>query len=362
VTSDLREQIQHLMEQGTHRLSAQGAVGRQSARPGTFPYNRSRGHARLVAAGAGVAAVACAGALTATQLTGSPATVARARGHKTEAVLTAATLRHLASVSRLALAHSGRAVVHSRTAEDGAVQSTGTDVITFDGRDWNDSFTEDLPGIGDSRPAAQSAINRVVNGQAYDYFVADQGKRWYHVTGPDAVSSMNIPDPRKLLAELAPAARFVVAGHAVLNGVAVTRLVATDPAALPELDNVQFWPAGTITAATVWVDASGVVRQLSLSGTRQVHGVIGPKFEKERKLLQKMFAQIRQLESTRHLSVTAARRVIANSPLGRELNKDGIFSPQLISVSTSVTVSFTDIGKPQVIMAPAGAITISAVG
>jgi hypothetical protein len=361
VAADLKDQIQDFMERGVHRLSARDAVGRPRGGESPFPHGGSRSKARLGTIAAGVAVLACAAVLTATQLSGSPGTPRHVFGHSGRVVLTAATLRHLASASRLALARSGRVVVHSREISNGVLQNTGTDVITFSGKDWNDSFSEVIPGLDGSPASTQSAINRVVNGQAYDYFVAIDGKRWYHVTGPDAIASMNIPDPRGLLAELAPAARFAVAGHAVLDGVAVTKLVATDPAALPALNNVQIWPGGTISMAAVWVDASGVVRQLSVSSTRTVHGVIGPRFSKQRKLLREMIAVIQRLRS-RHLSTAAARKIVSGSRLGRELRKDRIFAPQLIRVATAVTVSFTDIGQPQVISVPAGAVRISSVG
>jgi hypothetical protein len=361
VTTDLNEQIQLFMERGIHRLSAPEAIGGQSAGEGTFPNKSGTRRGRLGAIVAGVAALACAGALVASQLGGAPGARRQASIRKAQAVLTAAVLRQVATASRLALAHSGRAVVQSRTVQNGVLQSTGTDVITFAGKNWNDSFSEVLPGVGGAAATTQSAINRVVNGQAYDYFVAIDGKRWYHVTGPDAVASMNIPDPRKLLAELAPGARFVADGKTVLGGVAVTKLVATDPAALPAQDSA-LWPAGTVTAAAVWVDAHGVVRQLSLSGTQLVHGFIAPRSAEERELLRQMFARVQQLEKTQHLGVEAAKRIVAASPLGRELKKDRIFSVQLIKVATAVTISFTEIGQPQLIKVPAGAITISSVG
>jgi hypothetical protein len=349
------------MERGIHRLSASEAAGWQSAGKATFPHKGSRGRARLVAVGIGVAALACAGALAATQLSGSPGTARRAPGHRAPApvVLTAAMVRRVASASRLALAHSGRVVVYSRETTDGALRNTSTDVITFSGKNWNDSSSEVLPGIDGGPASTQSAVDRVVDGRAYDYFVATDGRRWYHVTGPDAVASLNIPDPRKLLAELAPAARFVVAGKAVLGGVAVTKLEATDPAALPPMPGVPIWPAGTVTTATAWVDASGVVRQLGVTATQTVHGVTGPVSEKLRKLLREVSAREHRLVNVGHVSLAEAARIVAATPLGREIRKAGI---QLITDTTTETVSFTDIGRPQVIKVPAGAVTISAVG
>src|ERR1700746_1830090 len=112
--------------------------------------------------------------------------------------------------------------------------------------------------------STHSATNRVVNGQAYDYFVAADGLAWYHDTGPNAVNSMHIPDPRKLLAELAPDASFVKAGDTTMSGVPVEHLHATVRAALPAIDLPNLWNEGKLTALDVWVDASGVVRKISL--------------------------------------------------------------------------------------------------
>lgn len=225
-------------------------------------------------------------------------------------------------------------VVVTRQTLDGAPQHTSTDVITFDGRDWNDSARDVLDGPGSSAAAVQSAVNRVVNGQAYDYFSAIDGTRWYHVTGPDAVASLRIPDPRQLLAELSPTARFAAVGHAVLHGVAVTKMIATDPARLPALSSAELWPAGTITSLTIWVDSAGVVRQLAVSSTELVHGVLGPAVAAKRSLL--------------HLRRGAARL--------------RVLGPQLIRVESTELVTYSGIGQAQVIRAPAGAITISSVG
>lgn len=359
--ADLKDQIHDLMQRGTYPVSAELIMGRDRGTAAGSPrVPRSwRTPGRVAAIAAGFVAVACAGAVAVTQLGGPARSAGPAPGRKPAVALTAAYVRHLASTSRLALAQSGRAVVRSQQAQDGVLQNTATYDITFNGQNWNDAFSEVMAGLGGQPATTQSAVNRVVNGQAYDFFNAVDGTRWYHVTGPDAVSSLKIPDPRDLLAALAPAARFVAAGHTVLAGVPVTRLVATDPAAVPTGTST-IWPAGTVTAFTVWVDNSGVVRQLSVASADQVHGVIGTLPESERKLLQEFLAKIAQVEASQHVSSAQAARIVAATPLGQQVRKERL--TQLITLATTTTVDFSGIGQPQVIQPPVGAIPISAVG
>jgi hypothetical protein len=44
-------------------------------------------------------------------------------------------------------------------------------------------LSEDLPASGGQPAIKQSAVNRVVDGQVYDYFTAADGLAWYHDTG-----------------------------------------------------------------------------------------------------------------------------------------------------------------------------------
>lgn len=368
MTTDLKDQIHNLMERGIQPVSAAQILARDEGEPGTFPIKAARSRrllVRVTGIAAGVVAVGCASAVVAAGAGGTASARHSARpgpAHRAPAVLTAADVRHLASASRLALATSGQAVVQSRETRDGALQDTSTDDITFDGQNWNDALTEVIPGVDGQPASTQSAVNRVVDGQAYDYFNAIDGTRWYHVTGPDAVSSMQIPDPRDLLAALAPAARFVAAGQAVLGGVPVTKLVATDPAAVTGPASLAIWPAGTVTALTVWADSSGVVRQLSVSATDQVHGVIGPLSQSARKLLQEYVARVQQVAASRQISISDARQIVTTSPLGQEMKKAHVFQTELITVDSTTTVRYSGIGQPQEIRVPAGAITIYAVG
>lgn len=316
----------------------------------------------MAAIGASLLAVICAAALLA-GLLGVPARPGKSGpGHKAPVVLTAAMLRHMASASRLALAHSGRAVVTSREILGGALQQTGTDDITFSGGNWNDSFTVVTPA-GEGQPAsAESAINRVVNGRAYDYFVAADGLAWYHDTGPNAVENMSIPDPRKLLIELAAAARFVQAGRTVLGGVPVTELTATNLSGLPALNSPSIWPAGTITALSVWVDGNGVVRQLTASGTQTVR--VGGFLDNPatQRLFRLLLAAVQRLVKQKHLTPAQALERGKFSALGRRLRQQGVGFVRSEPDSMTMTIRFLDIGQPQVIRPPAHAIPTRGLG
>jgi hypothetical protein len=264
--NDLNDQINNLMEGGIRPVCAAEVTERRAPAGSAFPasaHRRRLPSRRVAVITGGLAAAACAVALVASQAGGTVTPAAAKHQAKAPAVLTAAFVNHLARASKLALAHSGQAVISSRQTLAGKFQQTAIDNITFDGANWNDSFSERLPGSHHSG-GTQSAINRVVRGQAYDYFVAADGLAWYHDTGANAVHSMHLPDPRKLLAELAPAAGFVKVGATTLHGVKVEHLRATTLSGLPSVELPQQWNTGKVVGLNVWVDTKGVVRKLRL--------------------------------------------------------------------------------------------------
>jgi len=162
-------------------------------------------------------------------------------------------------------------VILSRRTLQETVRQTSKDSITFDGANWNDSFSEHTPAAIGQPASTQSAINRVVNGQAYDYFVAADGLAWYHDTGPDAASSMHIPDPRKLLNELAPGVGFVKVAATELDGVPVEQLRATTVTGLRPVSLPGQWNIGKLTALDVWADGQGVVRKLTMTASQTLY-------------------------------------------------------------------------------------------
>lgn len=342
MTTDLNDEIRDFMERWLHHVSAAEAAGHSSRGAATFPargFRRGAARTRRAVIAAGTAAIACGGGLVATQL-GAPGSPARPQ-HGSQSVLTAAYVRHLASASRVALARAGRAVIVTQSTQDGVSQGTATSDITFSGRDWNDSFSEVLPGSGGTSGTTQSAINRVVNGQAYDYFVAAKGLAWYHDTGPNAIASMAIPDPRKLLTELSPAASFVRACHATVDGVRVAHLQATDLSGLPSLQLGNDTPDGRLTSLDIWADSTGVVRRMSvttsLTSPNGYFKILPKATPGEIKALRKHGVKVFQITKSGGQRVTV------------ELMTDGTSHV----VQATVTATFLDIGQPQIIRAPA---------
>jgi hypothetical protein len=362
MANDLKNQLHSFMERGIQPVSAED-IARHRARQTSFPGRSVRPAVRTrraVAIAAGFAAAGCAAALVATQLSGPGAAPIIRPAQRAPAILTAAAVLHLASASRLALAHSGQAVITSRQTLNGVLQQTSTDNISFTGRNWNDSFTQSFPAQGGQKASTQSAINRVVNGQAYDYFVAADGLGWYHDTGPNAVSSMHIPDPRKLLAELAPDASFVKAGETTISGVPVEHLRATVLAGLPAIDLPNLWDQGRLSAIDVWVDARGVVRKMNLGFDQTLYpGTI------TLKQLQRLPKGITVIglakldkQDLRHIRVLlrkSGRKIIIEAEPGGSAIKAQ-------TRLTTMTVSFLRIGQRQVIRVPAHAIPTYGLG
>ncbi len=345
MTTDLKDQIHILMERGIASVTAAEAASQASRRSAPFRLPSSRRRRTLGISAAGLSAAACAVALVVTQAGG----VARTASQR-PTIVTEAYVRHLASASRIALARSGRAVIVSRQTLSGVWQGTNTDDIAFSGRNWNDSFSEILPPVSGQPATTQSAINRVVNGQAYDYFVAAHGLAWYHDVGPDAIASMAIPDARTLLSELSADADFVVAGYSTVDGVRLEHLLATNLAGLPALQLGNATPQGRLTSLSIWADSSGVVHRMSLTTTQTIAvSTLNP--GQLRKTLR--------LAPARGRARVAAVRKFMVAPLRGLKNKrlimvraGGHLSMRMEVQDTSVVVSFLDIGQPQVITVP----------
>ena len=272
-------------------------------------------------------------------------------------LLTAAMVRQVASASRSALALSGRATISYTSSQNGAPQDSGTDIITFSGRNWNDVISQTSPGAGGRRGHTQTAINRIVNGQLYLY-IAGRTRRlqWYHDTNPSGHPIVRIPDPRTVLRVLEPSARFEVVRYQVISGVRVKKLRATDPSHLPGLGRLgDFAPGPHVMSLEVWVDARGVVHRLSLTSEQ----------------ISKVYPI--SAENIRHrphgpLIFTVPNKAMAakiraklyRAPGGRRIvvrvAPPGAGAPHREVQVTVLTVTFSGIGRPQRITAPAHAV------
>lgn len=269
-------------------------------------------------------------------------------------VLTVAMVQRVASASRLALAQSGQAKITYRETDNGALQVTGTDSIAFAGKNWSDASSQTFPAAGRGPGHTQFSVNRIVNGQVYLYIKGRNGRLgWYRDTNPSAHPRVRIPDPRTLFGVLDPSARFEVIGHRVISGMRLTGLRATN---LPQLPGLGWLPGVTgarLTQVTVWVDGRDVVHQLALQA-RQA-STTDPIYLKKSADGTLEF----QVPSKAYLGEA---RAMARKVRGHEHATVGI-DPSLPATVhhdvgvTSVSVTFTGIGVPQVITVPPHAIS-----
>ncbi|HET7019008.1 MAG TPA: hypothetical protein VFI65_34135 [Streptosporangiaceae bacterium] len=320
-----------------------------------------RRHARRTVATrislAAVPAVAAAAAVTMVVSGGGSVVVPAASPPAKSVVLTAAMVKRVASESRHALATSGRATISYRTTDNGVLNGTGIDRITFDGKNWNDSFSQTAPASGGQPAHTQGAINRVVNGQLYLYIAGPDNKvRWYHDTNPSGHPDVQFSDPRTLFGLLSPSAGFKVVGHDVARGVRLTELRATTPvrtralSTLPDVD-----PGAQVTSLVIWVDGHQVVRQMSIR-TQHVSSS-DPLYLKKVKrgsgyglevvvpskaFLPEAKAMAKKLSKHYHVTVGI------DPKLAHKIARH--------DVVTSVSVAFSGFGKPQVISVPAHAV------
>ena len=318
MTTDLAGQIRELIDGGAPPVSlAEIAVRGHAPVPRPAPA-RSRLRLGWAAAVAGAVAAGCVAAITAAQLT-VPAQPSGQPG----AVLTAAQLRQVAAASRAALGHSARAYI--TYGGPGPYQAYQSEYVTFSGENYSLSGTVINPSPG-GRPGQMSWFSELlVNGQAYDYQLGGAGWYWFHYARNRGGRRVPILDPRAVLGVLAPGARFRFAGRVVAGGVPLERLQASNPVAVPGLSALPNVRAGEyVTAVDVLVDGHGVVRrvEISLRGTT--------------------------LDAAAHLTKRAGGKAAAGS------------AAYAAAGSTTMTVTFADIGRPQYITAPAHAINVSA--
>jgi hypothetical protein len=363
MANELEDQIRTYMERGIRPVSAEDIERR---RPSTTAFPARAGRVtrsrRVASIAVGFAAVGCAAVLVATQLGGpGPRPAVGHALHKAPVVLTATAVQRLEAASRLALAHAGRAVLSERQTVDGVLQERRTDDIRFTGQNWNDSFSESVPARSGEKAFTESAINRVVGGQAYDHFVAADGLAWYHETGPNAVNSMHIPDPRKLMAELAPGAGFVKAAQATVGGVLTEHLTATVLTGLPSINLPNLSNQGTPAALDVWVDAHGVIRKMSVSFRQTLFP--GTMTLGQLKHLPKgtKIVGLNKIPVAERAHIRAAMLLKSGSKKKWIVElKPGAVTPQ--TQVTTLTVSFRGMGQRQVIRVPAHAIPSRGLG
>lgn len=306
----------------------------------------SRRSLRLQLSIVGVPATAAAAAAAVLVATGGSG----ATQHAKPAVLTAATVHRMANASRLALAHSGRAVITYRERANGALQVTGSFGITFAGKNWNAVVSQSFPAQNGQPASTQTAINRIVNGQFYLHTEGKNGRvEWLRDTNPHGHPSMSIPDPRTLFGLLNPSAKFKVAGHKVADGVRLTELRATSAPRLPALGWLPGVQRGVHVAfLTVWVDRHDVVHQMSLRTTQ--HQTSDPLYYEKKQ----NGAIVIVVPSKAFLkeATALARKIRKHERASVRVDPSAGGKIRHYFNVTSASVTFSDFGKRQVITAP----------
>jgi hypothetical protein len=341
-----REAASHIAASGDLATAGRPAGSLSAPRPGSGGHRPRRRWAAL--AGAGLTTAAAATAVAVVLATGGgPASRA---GAARSTVLTAAMVRHVASASALALETSGRAVIGYKTSQNGVPQVAGTDDITFAGKNWNDAMSQSFPASSNTPASSQHAINREVGSHFYLYTIGETGWEWIRDTNPSGHPSVTAPDPRKLLGVLRPSARFVSIGYRVVDGVRLQGLRATDPGGIPHFDSLfSTMPGGRPTSLTVWVDGHDVVRLMDAMLRSASTSSSGAVFRKDshghvtilvpnQALLKKYRAILAKKNNPEHIVVR----------IGHHLRPTTHHEVQV----TALSVTFSDIGQPQHIVAP----------
>ena len=263
--TELGNQIRELIDRGAPPVSLQEI--RQRHAPAARREARRR-RTMVTVAVSGVAAAGCAAGLAvAFASPGAPASPATPASptSRGSAFLTAATVRHVASASRSALANSGREQISYRSVKNGTVTAAGADTVTYSGSNYNYATHETVPAYPDG-------ADRVVNGQFY--VQVGPAQAWLHELGMN--TSPHFPEAATLLRLLSPAADFQDAGTDVIGGTRLTHLHATRLSGLPADPTLARYanltayqksatvPPGTLTGLDVWADSRGVVRQMKI--------------------------------------------------------------------------------------------------
>jgi hypothetical protein len=330
MTANLSDQIRELIDSGARPISASEIMARPSAAAGldlvaTRPKRRSR-------RGAVIAAGLAAGTAAAITVALAGGGTARKPVRHGSTVVTAAMVRKVAAASGTALAQAGHLWITYSDTDSFGGRYTGAEDLTFNHKDWNDY-------IAQTSPPKFWAVNRLVGGRLYYYgpgFERHRGDplHWYRETNRHVIrtrAAETAPDPRRLLGVLAPAARFVRAGHQVIDGVRVEHLHATRLAHLSGLNALNDGgPIGPVTSLDVWVDSHGVIRRMHLTSQKNItmHS-------------RKKFIVPGKKGEPRVISRLVARHGIERG---------------------SAWISFLDIGHPPTITAPAHAILTHASG
>jgi hypothetical protein len=254
-----------------------------------------------------VFAVALAAVGTTTVLVLSPWTKS-GTGGRLPSALSPGAVRLVVDASAAAL-NSGTAHMAVSESLNGSVVSVWSVDMAFSGADVAESVTwTDYP------PAA--APRTSTNGMALvgDNVYRQLNGQWYVEGKADATHLLAVPDPQSFLSNISPSADLVQVGLETVGGEKLTHLQARRPSAAVD-DPLVGVSGGTVTAFDVWVDSRNVVQRMTWTTAGQ--------------------------------DKTCTSE---DSPVTVPLHCTSF--PR----STSVDVTFSNLGAPQTVTAPAGAL------
>lgn len=264
-------------------------------------------------------------------------------------VLTAAMVRRISSQSAAAMADSGTAVETTTSTTGSATQGSPTTIdVTFSGQNVNYLM------VGNGNGAA-GVENRVVDGQLYLYLKGpDLQMHWYHDTSPDAAASLAFPDPRTLLQAVSPAAGLEDLGQQSVGGVGLTHLRATNPGPLGALAIPDI--SATVTSFDIWVDSADVVRQMDVSsvpsGIRFVCAAAPGASD----------SSGTSSGASPTMTIPPADRV-STLPDGRPVPPGAVCATAAsLHLVSTFDVQFADLGDPESVVAPSGAVDQQGLG
>jgi hypothetical protein len=252
-------------------------------------------------------------------------------------VLSSRTIR-LISDATAAVAASGTAVESTDTTGDVVSLPSSTLDVTFSGENVNYLVTSSGQG-------AQGVENRIVDGQLYLYVKGrDLQMHWYHDTTPNAAGSLSFPNPQTLLSVIGPSLGLESLGEVDLNGVRLTHLRAMTPGALSDLGIHGI--VGKATSFEAWVDSDDVIRQIAATTTYQTcslggglnHAPTAPQTAP---------------------SPTQSPGTIWASP---DLKAKALPSGKCSAATSRVQITYNDLGAPESITVPPGAVDQRLVG
>lgn len=265
--------------------------------------------------------------------------------------LKAQTVALISSQSSAAVADSGTAVETTSNLVSGTAPSAPQTIdVTFSGSNVNYLIASNGDG-------AEGVQNRVVDGQFYLYIKGpDLKMHWYHDTAANAVASESFPDPRTLLEAVSPSAQLENLGTESVDGMQLTHLRATDPSAI---NNMHIADVGsTVTEFDAWVDSDNVVRQMEITSSagsapgnilcESARVAAGP-----------------TSNDPRAVPIPPAERV-STLPGGKAVPSGTVCgyvpSNQASQLSTTLHIQFDDLGSPESVTAPSGAINQEGLG